>query len=330
MKKKLSKEWMLVLLFVILFIILSILSPTRFLSVHNLQSMTFQLPEFGIFAIAMMVVIVTGGINLSLVSTAALSGIASALVLSKLYAAGCNVILAIFLMLLCAVAVSIVCGLLNGYVVAYIGAAAMMATLGTSTLFEGISLNITKGNAVSGFPAEFYWFGNGTVLGIPVPFLIFAVVAVVSIILLERTPWGQSTYMVGCNQKASKFSGINVEKVMLKVYVYSAILGSIAVIIMMSRYNSAKADYGSSYLMQSISASVLGGTNIEGGYGKVVGVITAVAILQIISSGLNIIGVNRSIIDVITGCILIIVLAMNFLSTRMSLRIPSLKKSRIQ
>lgn len=314
--KKHSKEWMLLGVFVLLFVVLSVLSPDNFLTLRNVQSMAFQLPEFGIFALAMMVTILTGGINLSLVTTGTLGGIVSALVMAGIYAKGMKEEIAIIAALLVSMGISTLCGVLNGYVVAYIGAAAMMVTLGTSTLYEGIGLFLSKGNSISGFPSAFYWFGNGTIAGIPVPLLLFIIIVAITWILLEKTPWGMSVYMVGSNKKAAEFSGINVNKVMLKAYMYSGFLGSLSMIIMMSRYNSARVDYGSSYLMQTVSAAVLGGTAISGGYGKVFGVVIAVAIMQIISSGMNIFGLDRSLTTVVTGIILIGVLTLNFITSQ--------------
>ena len=307
--KKNSKERILLIVFALVFIALSFLSPDKFLTVTNIRSMAFQLPEFGILTLAMMVPILTGGINLSLVTTATLGGVVSATVMASLYKQNWNETLIIMIAVLTSMAASVLCGIINGYVVSYIGAAAMMATLGTSTLFEGIGLYISKGNSISGFPAAFYWIGNGTVCGVPVPMIVFGLVAGVTWLLLEKTAWGQSVYMVGCNRKAASFSGLNVNRIMMKVYMYSGFLGSLAMLIMMSRYNSARVDYGSSYLMQAVAASVLGGTMITGGYGKVV---IAVAILQIISSGFNIFGLDRNLTTVINGVILIGVLTLNF------------------
>lgn len=310
--KKNSKERILLIVFALVFIALSFLSPDKFLTVTNIRSMAFQLPEFGILTLAMMVPILTGGINLSLVTTATLGGVVSATVMASLYKQNWNETLIIMIAVLTSMAASVLCGIINGYVVSYIGAAAMMATLGTSTLFEGIGLYISKGNSISGFPAAFYWIGNGTVCGVPVPMIVFGLVAGVTWLLLEKTAWGQSVYMVGCNRKAASFSGLNVNRIMMKVYMYSGFLGSLAMLIMMSRYNSARVDYGSSYLMQAVAASVLGGTMITGGYGKVGGVVIAVAILQIISSGFNIFGLDRNMTTVINGVILIGVLTLNF------------------
>lgn len=310
--KKNSKERILLIVFALVFIALSFLSPDKFLTVTNIRSTAFQLPEFGILTLAMMVPILTGGINLSLVTTATLGGVVSATVMASLYKQNWNETLIIMIAVLTSMAASVLCGIINGYVVSYIGAAAMMATLGTSTLFEGIGLYISKGNSISGFPAAFYWIGNGTVCGVPVPMIVFGLVAGVTWLLLEKTAWGQSVYMVGCNRKAASFSGLNVNRIMMKVYMYSGFLGSLAMLIMMSRYNSARVDYGSSYLMQAVAASVLGGTMITGGYGKVGGVVIAVAILQIISSGFNIFGLDRNLTTVINGVILIGVLTLNF------------------
>lgn len=312
--KKNSKERILLIVFALVFIALSFLSPDKFLTVTNIRSMAFQLPEFGILTLAMMVPILTGGINLSLVTAATLGGVVSATVMASLYKQNWNETLIIMIAVLTSMAASVLCGIINGYVVSYIGAAAMMATLGTSTLFEGIGLYISKGNSISGFPAAFYWIGNGTVCGVPVPMIVFGLVAGVTWLLLEKTAWGQSVYMVGCNRKAASFSGLNVNRIMMKVYMYSGFLGSLAMLIMMSRYNSARVDYGSSYLMQAVAASVLGGTMITGGYGKVGGVVIAVAILQIISSGFNIFGLDRNLTTVINGVILIGVLTLNFLN----------------
>lgn len=314
--RKYSKERILVGIFIVLFAIISILSPDRFLSLDNLQSMAFQLPEFGILALGMMVVIVTGGINLSLTSTAALAGIVGAFTLAGLNASGSSVAVTILAAILACIVTSLLCGAFNGLVVSYVGVSPILVTLGTMTLFEGISLKFTKGGAISGFPEQYSWIGNKTIAFIPVPMIIFILVIIATLILMERTPWGQSVYMSGCNPIATMYSGINVKKVLMKVYLYSGLLGSIAAIIMTSRYNSAKVDYGSSYMLQSVAAAVLGGTDIAGGYGKVVGTITAAAILQVLSSGLNILGINRYIVDIIMGLILIVVLAINFLSQK--------------
>jgi simple sugar transport system permease protein len=202
--------------------------------------MAYQMPEFGIFAIAMMIVIMSGGINLSITYTAALSSIVGGLVLSKLTATGVAPWLTIFAGIATFLIVSLACGTVNGFIVADIGITPMLATLATSTLFEGVCLNITKGGAISGFPDVFLWFGNATVLGIPFPMIVFVLVVIVSYYLMERSSFGFKAYMVGCNPTVTLYSGVNVKKILHRIYLFSALLCAISGILMASRYNSAK------------------------------------------------------------------------------------------
>ena len=125
---------------------------------------------------------------------------------------------------------------------------------------------------------------------------------------------GREVYMIGCNETATRFSGIKTKKVLLLVYIYSGVLYGMAGTLIASRYCSAKTDYGSSYLMQALTAVVLGGTNIMGGSGSVAGTVLAVLIIQTISTGFNIYGINRYIINIFTGAILIVILAIRYIT----------------
>ena len=305
----LSKESNLGLIALSLFIIMTMFVP-GFFGQNNLNNMMFQLPEAGLLALAMMLVIVTGGIDLSITYIAALSGVSIALMQS----AGYPIILSIAV----GIIVGLMCGLLNGVIVSKIGVSPILVTLGTMVLFEGVILSITKGSSISGFSESYSLIGNGYYMGvIPLSMIIFVFFAILTGLLLTKTKWGRSVYMVGSNPVASLFSGVNNSRVLLKVYLFAALLAAIASIIMTSRYNSAKVDLGSSYLLQSISAAVLGGTRIEGGYGKVIGTVYAVAIFQMLSSGLNLMGVPRPIVNMMMGVILILVLVLNFVKYKM-------------
>jgi simple sugar transport system permease protein len=313
-----TNEGILFVIFLAAFLLMSILSPGRFLSRGNLQSMAYQLPEFGILALSMMLVIVSGGINLSLIYMATLSMIIGGLVMVAITVGGGPHILALVAGIGFMILIALLCGALNGYVVVYLGVTPMIATLGTSTLFEGISLNITRGGAISGFPAEFLEIGNGSLLGIPIPMLVFIVVIIAMHLFLERSSFGSAVYMTGSNPRVARYSGINVKQVLFGVYVSAGFLAAVAGILMASRYNSAKESYGSSYLLQSVAASVLGGTNINGGEGKIVGTIIAVMIIQVISSGLNIFGISRYLTNIVMGGILLLVLTIKFFTNRFS------------
>ncbi|GIO87042.1 ABC transporter permease [Paenibacillus faecis] len=307
MKFKFSKESVLGVILLGMFILMAVIAP-GFLDPYNLSNMMFQLPELGILALGMMVVIVTSGIDLSITYTAAFAGVMTALCL----AAGMPTALAVAV----GVVIALLCGLLNGFFVSVIGISPILVTLGSMVLFEGVILTITKGNAISGFPESFSLLGNLSIGPIPLPVIIFAVIAVITSVMLNRTPWGRSVYKVGINPIAVQFSGIHVKKVLMGVYLFSAFMAAIAGLIMISRYNSAKVDLGSSYLLLTISASVLGGTEISGGYGKVVGTVYAVAIFQVMSNGLNLLGVPRTIVDILMGIILIAVLTLNYFSAK--------------
>ena len=317
-----TSEGTLFIIFLFVFAFMSVLSPGKFLSPINMESMAYQIPEFGILALSMMLVIMTGGMNLSLTFSAALGMIIGGLVMSNIYTANHGALLAVTVGIATMLGIAALCGLFNGWIIALFGVTPMIATLGSSTLFEGICLNITHGGAISGFPMTFIAIGNSTFLKIPIPMWIFFIVVVFCWLLLERSKLGKSIEIIGCNPIAARYSGIRVKRVLIKTYLIGGILAGIAAMIMASRYNSAKESYGSSYLLQSVAACVLGGTDINGGSGKVAGTIIAVLILQVISSGLNIFGLNRYLTTVITGLVLIAVLTIHF--------IISIKKRNVQ
>ncbi len=311
--KKNAHQYRLLGLLVVLMIVMGFLAPGKFLTVRNFKNMGFQMAEFGILAIGMSVVIMTGGINLSIVNSAMLAYIVSAMAMRALYNGGEGMadVPVILIGILITIAIAVICGAVNGFFVAYVGVLPILVTLGTQTVFQGISLNITRGSGVSGFPKLFQQIGAGTLGEIPYTMLIYAVVVVIAYLMIERSRWGISIYMVGGNEKATRFSGINTKKTVMGVYIFSAVAAGLAGILMTSRYNSAKADYGSSYTMQAVAATVLGGTSINGGSGHVLGTVIAVAIIQVISSGFNILKINRNFTDIATGLILVGVLGMN-------------------
>ena len=240
-----KNQYFLLALLLVLIALMSTLAPGKFLTVRNFKNMGFQMAEFGILAIGMSVVIMTGGINLSLVNSAMLSAIAGAFLMRAMNeAGGIPDLIIIFSGIALVMVISVLCGMVNGYFVAYIGVVPLLVTLGTQTVLNGVSLNITRGSGISGFPALFQRIGAGSVLDIPYTMLIYLGVILLAYFMVERTPWGVSVYMVGGNEKATRFSGINTRAVLMKVYIFSALMAGVAGILIMSRYNSARADYG--------------------------------------------------------------------------------------
>ncbi len=165
--------------------------------------------------------------------------------------------------------------------------------------------------------------GNGTFLGVPVPLWIFAACASAVAVLLQRTPWGFRLYLLGANPTATLFAGVNNRRVVLSTYLLSGLLCGIAGMIMISRFNSAKADYGESYLLITILVAVLGGTSPTGGFGRVSGLVLAVLILQVISSGLNLLRVNAFLTIAVWGATILAVMAMNLAAGNVARRVRS-------
>ena len=310
----------LILLLVALVVCFALALQDTFLSLGTLQSMAFQLPELGVLALAMMITLLCGGINLSIIATANLTSLTIGYLLTHLMpaewasAAGIGVIL---LAILAGLVVAGLIGLLNGWIIAYVGVSPILATLGTMTMVKGISIGLTHGNVISGFPDPILFIGNGVVLGVPMAVIVFALCAAPLALLLNRTPFGIAVYMIGSNEKSTRFSGIDTRRVLLEVYVLSSLLCGIAALVMMSRFNSANAAYGESYLLITILAAVLGGVDPFGGFGRVMGLVLALIILQVISSGLNLLGLSAHLTLAIWGAILILVMAVGYLNVRL-------------
>lgn len=316
LREKHPNELVLFLIFVILFAVMAALSPDIFLSGANLQNMMFQMPEFGLMALAMMAAVLTGGMNLSIINGATLSAILAALLMTTEWGKA-NPLPAAVIGTVAIVVISLLTGVLNGVMIGYIGIVAMLVTLSTQLVFEGIGLIITKGNSIGSLPAPFLAIGSAQIGPVPVPMVVFAVMIAVSYFLLERSKWGREVYMIGDNETATRFSGIHTKKVLMLVYVFSGLLYGLSGVLITSRYCSAKTDYGSSYLMQALTAVVMGGTDINGGRGTVAGTILAVMILQTVSTGFTIHRVDQNLVNIFNGLILLFVLSVRYITGRL-------------
>jgi len=296
---------------VVLFVSLSLMQPTLFFTPANFQSMAFQFPEYAILSLAMMFAMLTGGIDLSVIGTANLSTIIAAIVMTTLFPDGSgSMALILMTSVFTALIIGSLCGLFNGICIAGVGIPPILATLGTGLMFTGIGVVITGGSAVINFPEAFAVIGNGTIGPVPVPVIIFAVLALGVAFLLNRTTLGIGIYLFGTNELAFRFSGLNKKALVLRTYVICGALSSLGGIVMISRANSAKADYGQSYLLITILIAVLGGTNPYGGFGRVGGLVLAVLSLQFLSSGLNMIQVSNFAKDLVWGLTLLAVMVL--------------------
>lgn len=301
----------LLLIFLCTLFLISILAPSSFLTVTSFRSMAVQMPELGFLSIAAAMVLISGGIDLSVTGVAIFSGILSALILKMM--GGVEAAWpAVFFAILAALLTGVLCGLLNAALVAGLGLAPMLATLGTSNLFTGLGIVLSKGSAITGFPASFQKIGGGSLFGVPVPMVLFLAAIAGMAFLLNRSKYGFDLYMYGTNPTASFFSGVNNTKVVLVTYTLSGLISSVAGILMVSRINTAKADYGSSYGLQALLIAVLGGINPSGGSGRAIGLLLSIVTLQIISSGFNLMHVNSFIKDLTWGALLLVVMVWNY------------------
>lgn len=332
-KVKFDRHTLLLLaIFVVVMVFFSIVNADKgFISGRSITSMGLQLSEIGILAIAMMVTSLVGGINLSIVAVANLGVVLSGFFLFMVYppevAAGTTAtftniqmpdnpsMLVLIIALVIPIIVGILSGILNGYLVGYVGVPPILATLATMSVFTGMSAGITKGRTITGFPEQFSVVANETVLGVPIPFILFIIVTVVIFIILNHTTLGFKMRMVGTNETASEFSGINNKVVIMKTYIISSVLASIAGLIIMSRTMSAAYEYGSTtYVLLTILIGVLAG--VQSGFGNVWNVFIAMLILQALSTGfqmlLQTVRGSTFFKDFAWGVLLIIIFAINY------------------
>lgn len=297
---------------VVVFTTMSLLRPELFFTAQNFQSMAFQFPEYALLSLAMMLAMLTAGIDLSVIGTANLSGVLAAFVLTALAPSapglGVDVLAVVALAVVTALSVGALCGALNGLAIAAVGIPPILATLATGLIFTGLAVVMTGGRAVLGFPDVFAVIGNGLVGPVPVPVIIFGVVAAALAFVLSRTTFGLRVYLLGANPLAARFAGIDNAWITMRTYILCGVLSASAGIVLMSRANSAKADYGQSYLLLAVLIAVLGGTNPYGGAGRVGGVILAVLALQFFSSGFNMLQFSNFAKELVWGLTLLVVM----------------------
>ena len=283
----------------------------RFVSLQNLRSMSFQLPEFGILALAMMITLLTGGLNLAVIATSNLCALTMAwIMVTAIHDPTAPSAFAWELVAIVAgLTVAGVIGLVMGAVIAYLNVSPILTSLGMMSLLKGLAIGLTHGTVISGIPPSIQFIGSGTILGLPAALFIFALCAIGIALMLGRGAVGTFMYLIGSNERAARYSGIDTKFVLLRTYVLSSLLCAVAALVMLARFNSANATYGESYLLGTILAAALGGVNPDGGFGKVSGLVLALIILQVISSAFNQLGISQYLTLAIWGVILLVTTA---------------------
>jgi simple sugar transport system permease protein len=298
---------------------ISAVAVPGFASAATLQSIMFQLPELGLLSLAMVVPLISGGLNLAIIATANQAALLMAWLMKSMLtpgAPGGEVALVIVACLAAGLLLCAAWGLITGAIVAFTGVHPILVTLGTKSLIDGISIYLTRGTVISGLPEQYAAAGNALVLGVPVPFLVLVVAALLVGLVMRRTGFGVATFMVGSNIEATRYSAIDTRRVLVGVYLVSSMLCFVAAALMLARFNSASADYAQSYLLITILAAVLGGVDPFGGFGKISGLMLALAVLQVLASASNLLGLSDYLKLAVWGFVLIIVMAAQTLRAR--------------
>ena len=309
--------WRLLFMIIVWMIFMAITRFSKFYSLLNFQTMAAQFPEFGLMSLGVMLCMITGGIDLSVVGIANLTSILMAYLLINLTDAAGNIPgFTIPLVFLLAVGLGTAFGVFNGILVSKFHIPPILATMGSGELFTGICLALTNGNAVSKFSRTYSRTINNRIFDlIPVQLVIFVIMAVLIWFLLSKTVFGTKLYMLGTNETVARFSGLKNDRLLIKTYMLSGICAALGGMIMLANYNSARADYGTVYTLQCVLIVVLGGVNPIGGKGKISGVVLAIVLLRMLETGLNRFPtISSYYISLIWGGVLILVMVLNYFS----------------
>jgi ribose transport system permease protein len=284
---------------VLLFIVITVLNPS-FMEPNNILNLLRQTSINALIAFGMTFIILTGGIDLSVGSILALS---SAL-MAGMMVSGMDPILAILVGIL----LGAIMGIINGILVSKGKMAPFIVTLATMTIFRGLTLVYTDGKPITGIgdSVMFQMLGRGYFLGVPVPAVVMVIAFLILWFLLHKTSFGRKTYAIGGNERASRISGIKVDRVKVAIYGLAGTMAAIAGAILTSRLNSAQPTAGQSYEMDAIAAVVLGGTSLSGGKGRLFGTLVGVLIIGTLNNGMNLLGVSSFYQQVVKGAVILI------------------------
>ena len=292
----LTFNWALAGIFLLLFLAIGLTHTVLFSVNYLIGVMLCNAVEIGMMALPMTLIIVTGGIDLSVGSMMILSAMAGGLTAAH---AGSTI------GIICTFLVGGLCGLFNGILIAKVRISPLVTTLATMFLYMGIGSGISGGDSVYAFGAASF-LGNTIVAGVPLQILYYIILAVIFTLMLSRMVIGRQLYAVGRNENATVFAGIATDKVKIGIYTLSGIICAFAGIILLGRFTSVKYDAGTNVNLQVITIVVLGGTNILGGYGDMKGTILATLIIAVLNSGLTLLNIPIDTQIIINGIVLVI------------------------
>jgi rhamnose transport system permease protein len=297
-----SWQTLLLVVAIVIFTVNSFASP-YFLSPWSLSDATFNFTEKALIALAMALLIIAGEIDLSVAAIIALASTAMGFALQ--FGADTPVLVAI------GIATGLACGAFNGFLVTRLGLPSIVVTIGTMSLFRGISFIVLGDQAFKGYPASFAFFGQGYVWWVvSFEFVLFLVMAVVYFVILHRTSFGRRIFVIGNNATAAQFSGVRVERIKFMLFCLTGLMSGVAAVLLTSRLGSTRPSIAQGWELEVITMVVLGGVSILGGAGSIIGVVIAAFIIGLVTFGMGLLNVPGIVQSIFIGLLLITVIAL--------------------
>jgi inositol transport system permease protein len=299
---------------VLMMAIFALLEP-GFLSSLNLFNVMRQISIEGLIAIGMTFVILTAGIDLSVGSLVAVAGLVAAMIAKGSTASSFSLSASgeqgygWFVAMMGAISVGLAGGFIQGMAITRLKVPPFVVTLGGLSIFRGLALMISASGPISGFDAAYRWWGKGRIGPVPVPVVIFLAAATIAFVVLRYTRYGRQIYAVGGNREAARLSGVNVQRVLLSVYVIIGFLAGLAGFVLSARLNSSEAVAGTGYELTVIASVVIGGTSLFGGVGTIFGTVVGSILIGVLINGLVLMNVNPYVQQITIGLILVAVVA---------------------
>ncbi|WP_422447650.1 ABC transporter permease [Thermoanaerobacterium sp. DL9XJH110] len=290
-------EGTILIVFLALFVLLSV-AVNGFFTANNLSNLVRQTSINGVIALGMTFVIVSAGIDLSVGSVVGFAGMFAAILMTQ---AGMNAPLSVIIAIIAGTLVGVINGILiyDGKVPPFI------ATLGTMTVFRGVIMLISGARMVSGLPASFLNLAQMSILGMPSLFVIWVITILISAFIISKTRFGRNIYAIGSNVEAARLSGINIRTNMYMIYGYSALMSSIAGIMLVSRLANGIPTAGSGYELDAIAAAVIGGASLNGAEGSIVGTVVGAMLMSTLRNAGDLLGIDPFILQILIGALIV-------------------------
>jgi inositol transport system permease protein len=302
------QKYAIVLILIAMIIVVSFLSPV-FLQPVNLLNIVRQISVIGLIAMGVTVAIISTGIDLSSGSVVGLASVVAASLAQQpgwAQAKYPGLELPLIVALLGGLGVGLACGFVNGFLIAKFKIPPFIATLGMMTAARGLSLLYSNGRPLSTLTDAYNFIGAGTILGIPVPIIILALVGIGTHVMLNYTKFGRYIYAIGGNELAARFSGLNLDRVKIGIYTFAGLLAGLAGIVVSSRISSGQPGLGVGYELDAITAAVIGGTSLSGGIGTVWGTVVGALIIGVLNNSLDLLNVSAYWQQIMKGAIIVI------------------------